>query len=459
MPDGEGRTPEQERGEQVFQAWLRTQYTPEEVERINSDPSLSWQLRAALAQLINSGVVDAQALLEQSGGQPAPQAVPQTNPLNDWFLKEAWTKYLPEEVKSGRLTQREAEDLYARTVAELYPPIPQTPEEMEAYYREKTGKLVPLTSSGEKDWIAVQALIAADKNLQPKSIYETGLYKDYDTWRNKAISTYEKEVAKYQERLADEAARRQWEQAQFQTHLATTTAQQEELNKQYEARKQAILGAQMAQAQAAEQENIARRYADIDQWIKDNLLPLPSADVAYQEAIGGLVSPAMQSFFRGKKGRVYQEFVEGAREDPLITWWRELNRPIFERAEEMRKAVGVGVPITTAPLEALGVSREAALGTIGRFIQQPTSEEFRGLPLESLNALRAATGQSQLSERGTAGEGISYWMEPEPYEPPPNPWETYLGKRDWFKEFYSTPRQFRPGGYTQRKLAPMLRRF
>jgi len=484
MPDGQVTTQEQSRT--ALKNWLLGSLPVSDVERILGDQNLYTYYSQLLAAYVASGQLDIQTLLQTAPSSETQAATSglseaQSN-LSNWLLKQYKDQYLPWQIANEGLTEDEANILYGELRDELFPKVPQTQDEKLAWYQKNIGQAPPYTldKSGNMtvDWSAIDSVIAT-KGAQPTPVTQTKQYRDFAGWRESQLSEQDKLVSQQQESqarqkliqaaqvasdygipqlaiqgLAPEMAD-QWMQAQWQTQMARS----EQWQKQ-EAQRRADITTAQTEAEsrriAAQQEQ--QRQSEIQRVgarLQERLLPMPDTTQSYQEAVSKLVSPAMRQFYKGKESEI---FAGAGMEDAMLQWWKMLNEPVVEEAEFQISHLG-GYGVSAAGVaEEFGIPYGAAVSTAQRYLADPTATEFATLPEGGRTALEQAVAGARADEEQAQqiSSGISRAQE---LARQPNPWEKYLGGRDWFTEFFTTPRAFRTGGYTQRSLAPSIRRY
>ena len=491
MPDGQEAA--KERGQRAFVAWLRTSLPEDQVQKILTSGTLYNGYAQIFADYVASGQITQEAiqtLLQTAATTPETAAVSSKltqaqAELSNWMLGEYKSKYLPWQITNQGLTEDEADVLYSELRDSLFPKIPQTQEEKLAWYQKTIGQAPPykLDTSGNMtvDWSAIDSVLAA-KGAQPYPVTQTKQYRDFTSWREGQLSGYEKQLSKYQEGLAKEKLIQasqiasdygipqsaiqglapdmadQWMQAQWQTQMARSKQEQEQQTK-YQAdlttaRMEAESRRIAAQQEAHRQQEIQR----IDQRTQEKLLPMPDTETQYSEAVKGLVSPAMQQFYKGQYGSTYQA---AGMEEAMLQWWKILNSPIIEEGEAMKAAIGrpdaLGYADTTGLQEQFGISGREAYGAVERYAYNPNAPEFETLPTGGREVLAGTLAAGAVEAEGGGGEDYAGALAR--LQKQSSPWENYLTRKDWFTEFLSTPRAYRPGGYTRRSLAPSIRRF
>jgi len=510
MPDGQDAGTE--RGLRAFENWLRMSLPEDQVQRILTGKTFDLSTGQVYGQLYNyyaqlfanhvaAGRINPQDLLQPEATtaeqQAAASKLTQSQAeLSNWLLKQYKDKYLPWRIANEGLTEEEADILYGELRDELFPKIPQTQEEKLAWYTKNIGQAPPygFDESGNiaVDWSAIDSTIAA-KGVQPTPVTQTRQYRDFTGWRENQLGAAEKQALQVEETQARQKLLQasqiasdygisqsaiqglapdmadQWMQAQFETYQAQSKQWQEQEARRREDTLIAMREAESrrieAQQTARQQGEIQRQVEAIQKRLEGQLLPMLDFEKPYGEAVSGLVSPAMRQFYKGKAGEV---FAGAGMEEAMTEWWKTLNAPAIEQARLDLQTVGGQLTSPTSFLETAGLQSEfglsptAAMETATRYLLNPGAPEFATLPTGGRAALEAATG---------AARGILAEEEVEPMvstgivrkareaAAQPSPWESYLTGKDWFREFFGTPRAYRPGGYAQRGLAPSIRRF
>jgi hypothetical protein len=417
-----------------------------------------------------------------------------TNALNDWFLEEA-RKYLQDQVRQGLLTPAEANQLYTNAYNELYPDIPDTPEEMEAYYRARTGRSIPLKPGADKksavpDYDAVIAEMANDKAIQPKQIFDTSLYYDYDRWRGSNVNDdreYQAAAVAGGETLADYLARQvrkgiitRAEAEQKLTKIAydTNIAEGKQLNEAYykelklmqESRKAESL---QSAANPDNDEEIAKfqkagetKLAELE----EELLPYPSseeASAAYSESLGDVINPAMKEYAKSVESEKWDKFIAGGGNKAIENWWKELNAVKLNEIERTKNMYNMFLEEASAPNRAYGGGGGSPLATILGITPGTAWGSLTATQQAGLQSGAQAIPAWQIAGNMRYNEYLRNIYEPAAEEARKkeakaktyDPWKDYANSQDWYTEFWSAPRSRRPGGTTQRTLAPSIRSY
>lgn len=487
MPDGQEAA--KERGQRAFLAWLRTSLSEEQVQKILSSGTLYNGYVQIFSDYVASGQIDPNVLLQTTGTEAETKAITEEltqsqAELSNWLLKQYKEKYLPWRITNEGLTEEEGDILYSELRDQLFPKVPQTQEEKAKWFREQYGQALPynidVSGATTIDWQAVDAALEAE-GVKPKPVSQTQQYRDFVRFRESQLSGYEKNLLKRQESLAKQklldaagVARDygipqsaiqslapemadQWMQAQFQTHLARSEQWQEQEQKRQTDLTTTRMEAESRRIAAQQEAYRQQEAARIDQRTQERLLPMPDIEGQYEEVVEGFVSPAQKKFFSGKVG----EFFRGNLEEATIQWWKMLNEPIIQEGEAMKAAIGrpdaLGYVDTTGLQEQFGISKGEAYRAAERYAYNPTAFEFETLPTGGREALAGTLAEARTKAEG-AGDEEDYTGALARLRRQPSPWEGYLSSKDWYREFITTPRAYRPGGYTQRSLAPSIRR-
>jgi polyhydroxyalkanoate synthesis regulator phasin len=409
------------------------------------------------------------------------------DPLSDWFLEEV-KRYLDDQIQKGYLTKEEAQRLWEILYDELYPSIPETPEEMQIYYRMKTGKAVPTKpgatkGSVEADWDAVIAEMAKDPNLQPRQIFDTALYREYDSWRYKNLSLSEQKASEEQEYQAAAVAggesiaqyyarqvqkgnmtREEAEGRLMNLAMEMSIAEGQELNRRYyrdlETERQNYLAKVRYENQLSQQAMIDEQLRATDERLMANLLPYPSEEEMgeiFTSSVEGLMSPAMQRYARGAESEKMARFLAGGGQKAMEDWWLAINAGTIDEFERQKQDILAG-------RSSLGYT-SAAARDIGQMLQGKTGQEY----LDMWSTLTPEQQGAYQQSVGYAGSYQGAWVEAlerkRRYEEAKkakeagSPWEQFVKSQDWYTEFWKQPREYRPGGYAQRRLAPPIRSF
>jgi hypothetical protein len=417
--------------------------------------------------------------------------------LNQEFLDDLINNYFPY-LKSIGYTDLELQQMWENILHSL-DPMPYTDEEIEAYYREK-GEAVPLDSDGLPDIDYIERKLKSDPSLRPKQIFQLDIYDKYTTWR-KGVKTA-KEQESYNQRefeavrisggetLRDYLSRKvltgdytpqQATEKLMRTGMYTSIGEGMQLNEAFDkARKQEQeqwdiyrAGLRQNEVNRIVQGEIARVDAELEQ----KLLPMPtSTELTYQgkKSVSGMESAAMGEFAESRLGGLWQEFMGTGGEKALQEWWKELNMPLIIEAEEKKREIYNRVP-TQAGQAALdymtinpnlppeqrqmktGQENIAAWGAMLPYQQKIYQDTmgydyagYAGMPGFDAGVLaeglqRQAATQKAEQEKRTAGLLAE------------NPWQKKLKEQEWYKEFWSTPRAYRPGGYAERSLRPSIK--
>ncbi len=433
------------------------------------------------------------------------------NPLSNQFLAELWYNYLPYLISRGT-TELEAERMFNAVLEQLYPNAPTSAEEVAAYYKESTGRT--LVTERQRD--EALALIKDDKQFQPKDVFSVSIggsnfYRQFDDWREKSLTVEQKQNSEVAEakalQVADSAYGGQLDglkkyltQQVYEGKLEPQDAEAKLMMYDYESAigEQAALNQSYAKTVKPRLENTAKAeqalaqeadYARQRQSIQDklelNLLPYPSSEEysgQFEEGISDMTNPAMQQFIRGKQGDIWDRFMASGGKSAIDAWWKTLNAPALLEAEAEMSMIGGQVipgganlyPLMSGENAPFGTNVQTAISEYGlpgfATAEGAASEAARrfyesGQPYmgstELTDLYKRAVGASTSSEEPGQEYGNRLYAARLSSESAKksNPWQRYISSKgsDWYREFWSTPRSLRPGGYRQVSIAPSVK--